>query len=114
MIPDKKPAALQGSLGQTFVLPIENGRGRQSSVRETTFFVKITGLATITEPAEGTWHLVVNDTVAHKTILDQKNVTAGVAIPFAYRTGMHAQIQVDATWDRKEDTTLKVKIDAKY
>ncbi len=105
---------MHGRFNQSFSLSVKNGHGQEQSPKKLTGFVNISGTMTITAPDTGAWHLMVKDLVKNKPILDQKNVKAGTAIELRYKTGMHTQIQVEATWDQTADTTLVVEINATY
>ena len=51
---------LGGSIDQNFSMPIVNGSGSYN-YSTTSFWVTISGYATITGPDEGNWHFVAKD-----------------------------------------------------
>ncbi len=116
---EEQLAALQRISSKSFSAPltlhIKDGHGKEKNPggKKKSSHVRIRGTVKITAPQNGKWHLVLTDTEAKKIMLERRNAEAGATISFDYRTGKFVQIQIEATWDKKADTTLKVRVDGK-
>jgi hypothetical protein len=93
----------------SFNAPGGHGSG---TFKKTTWWVTIDGYFMITSPDGGTWHIVVKN--GDKVILDVNNVHKGDQIHFHHKTGFKVNINVEAWWSEKRDTTVAVHIHATY
>jgi hypothetical protein len=105
-------AAAGISIDTTISVPIIGGKGSVTTDKKTTFWVTITGSATVTAPENGTWDVVIDDIVASRTVFQGRGIAAHQPINFSYKTGFTAQLRATAVWSEGGNTTLEVKVKA--
>jgi len=85
-------------------IPIQDGRGRMSTMTLPTVGLTLAGCITIWPGHSGSWELEAHDRVSSASL----EVTAepGVGELFSHTFGMQAQIDFDFRWSEARDTTL--------
>ena len=113
-LPEKpKELMVQGTVNQTFKIPIKSGKGSVEASKYT-YGVKLTGYFVVESPNEGTWNIVA--TVAGKTVMNKSGVKKGEQIQFTAETNFWSdtEVKVVATWSVGGDTTATVLVHATY
>jgi hypothetical protein len=103
--------AVRGTIDQDLSITIKNGTGT-AKLSKTTWWVSISGNATIKSPDEGSWHIVVKD--GNDIIFDKRDVKKGQIIDFKYKTGFKLNLNATAEWSEKKDTTLVIHLHLNY
>lgn len=102
---------IRGSIDENFDLPITAGRG-QVDTSKTTFGVTIKGTFEIISPPDGKWTLTIND--GGTLISKFTNAVPGQRYKFEYKTRFTLDLHIEAVWSKKQDTTLRINLKAKY
>ena len=110
-IVDKLEALQIDTIKKRLRIKIKDGHGSWDSGKQTSLWHHATGNATIVEPDNGDWHIVVKDTVQKKTIADWKNLKKGERKNIDYKAGWSIRVLATADWSEKADTTLVIDIE---
>jgi hypothetical protein len=103
--------ALSGAKEIAFTIPIKGGAGQGMSTMFTGY-VTLTGYGVITTPSIGSWHIVARQN--GNVFIDQINVQSNQYILFTTGTRLSTTFEIEATWSKKADTTLQVKLHVTY
>lgn len=87
-------------------IDVVGGRGTWVSSALPTMELTLTGCMQVYAGHSGRWDIRARDALGDGTL--DANVAGGERVPFRYRTGRRAQLNVDARWSEARDTTLVV------
>ncbi len=85
-------------------IAIEEGRGRFQSAVLPVAGLSVEGCFQVWEGHSGTWRVRAEDLMGEAEI--DAEVQPGEGVPFQYRAGLRAQIQVTVEWSEPRDTTF--------
>lgn len=87
-------------------IDVVGGRGTWVSSPLPTLELTLTGCMQVYFGHSGRWDIRAQDTLGDGHL--EASVAGGESVPFHYRTGSRAQLDVEARWSEPRDTTLVV------
>lgn len=97
--------SIRGGGGWVYI-DVVGGRGTWVSSTLPTMELTLTGCMQVYAGHSGRWDIRARDALGDGAL--DANVAGGERVPFRYRTGRRAQLNVEARWSEPRDTTLVV------
>lgn len=104
-----------GKIQQPFKMNIYNGKGFYDNGVSNTFWCNLTITAKIYQPQNGIWTIIIRDKAnKNLAIYENNHIIHDKEISFNYKTGLKANLLIEATWTHVKDTILSGEIVINY
>lgn len=103
------------SIQQSFTMNIYNGKGFYETGVSNTFWSTLNITAKIYQPQNGIWTIIIRDKAnKNLAIYENYHMVHDKEISFNYKTGLKANLLIEATWTYAKDTILSGEIVINY